>query len=66
MVTYKVIGLHCEGCVKSLDRMLKHYDPNMQPAISLADGTLTVPETVPAATIATAVQKAGFKLADAQ
>ncbi len=40
MTTYKVEGMHCQGCVRRVNEAMKAL--NIQATVSLEDGTVTV------------------------
>ncbi len=60
----KVEGLHCDGCVKSVTRMLTAVPGVEQVDVSLAEGKASVrydPAQAGVAEFKRAVERAGFK-----
>ncbi len=63
-VEFKVEGLHCDGCVTSVTRMLNSVPGVESVDVSLADGKANVgfdPERAGLADFKRAVERAGFK-----
>jgi copper chaperone len=63
-VDFKVEGLHCEGCVKSVTRMLTGVAGVQQVDVSLAEGRASVqfdPTQAGLPEFKRAVERAGFK-----
>ena len=61
---YKVTGMTCGGCARSVEQAIKAAAPEAKVRIDLAAGTVTV-EAVPEASVARAVEDAGFGFAGA-
>ena len=63
-VDLKVEGMDCDGCVKSVTRMLSGVKGVQKVDVSLAEGRATVtydPGTAQAADMKRAVERAGYK-----
>jgi len=63
-VEFKVEGLHCDGCVKSVTRMLRGVAGVEKVDVSLAAGTASVqfdPAQAGLPEFKRAVERAGFK-----
>jgi len=63
-VEFKVEGLHCDGCVKSVTRMLSGVAGVAQVDVSLAQGKASVqfdPAQAGLPELKRAVERAGFK-----
>ena len=63
-IEFKVEGLHCDGCVKSVTRMLSAVPGVESVDVSLAEGRADVgydPARAGLADFKSAVEKAGFK-----
>lgn len=58
--TYKVDGMTCGGCARSVTNAITKLAPNAQVAVDLAAGTVAVEGGVPADTVKKAVEGAGF------
>jgi copper chaperone len=61
-VTYKVEGMTCDGCVRSLTRAIQAVKSDAQVSIDLAAGTLSV-EDLEEEKVSQAVEDAGFDFA---
>jgi copper chaperone len=61
--TYKVDGMTCEGCVRSLTRAMADKLPGATVEVDLARGHLTVTGDASEDQIRTAVERAGFTFA---
>ena len=62
--TYKVNGMTCGGCARSVEQAIKVAAPQAKVSIDLTAGTVTV-EAAPEASVAQAVEDAGFEFAGA-
>ncbi len=60
--SYKVEGMTCEGCVRSLTRAIQAVKSDAEPAINLEAGTVSV-EGMDEATLKHAIDDAGFDFA---
>jgi copper chaperone CopZ len=63
-IEFKVEGMHCDGCVKSVTRMLNGIPGVESVDVSLAEGKANVgfdPARAAVADFKSAVEKAGFK-----
>jgi copper chaperone len=58
MTTYKISGMDCQGCVKSLTRCIKGLSPDAEVNVELESGRVTT--TATAEHVAAAAQMAGF------
>ncbi|TNF37284.1 MAG: heavy-metal-associated domain-containing protein [Deltaproteobacteria bacterium] len=58
--TYGVVGMTCNGCVRSVTNALNRAMPELGVNVSLADGTVTVNGKHSATAVAEAVEGAGF------
>lgn len=59
MTTYKVDGMTCDGCVRSLTRAIEAVKSDAEIAIDLKAGTVSVGE-LDEASLSQAVEDAGF------
>ena len=57
--TYKIEGMTCEGCVRSLTRAITAVKSDAEVSINLEAGTLLVPD-LDESTLKQAVEDAGF------
>ncbi|MDR3441005.1 heavy metal-associated domain-containing protein [Telmatospirillum sp.] len=57
---YKVSGMTCGGCVRSVERAIKAVAPDSEIEVDLASGKVSVEGTVDEQVIAKAVEDAGF------
>lgn len=58
--TYKVGGMTCGGCAKSVTNAIVRQAPDASVAVDLAAGTVSVEGAVAAETVQRAVEAAGF------
>ncbi len=58
--TYKVAGMTCGGCVRSVEQAIKAAAPGASVSVDLASGKVTV-DGVEEAAVAKAVDDAGFE-----
>jgi copper chaperone len=58
--TYRVSGMTCEGCVRSLTRAITRLAPAARISVDLATGRVSVEDGPEEALVADAVTKAGF------
>jgi copper chaperone len=58
--TYRVSGMTCEGCVRSVTRAITRLAPAARVSVDLADGRVVVEDGPEDTVIAGAVEKAGF------
>jgi len=58
--TYKVQGMTCDGCARSLTRAIAAELPAVQTQVNVSSGTLTVQGQHDEAVVVRAVNKAGF------
>ena len=62
MVTYKVNGMTCGGCVKAVENAMRRAAPQARVAVALDTGTLAV-EGAEEEIVRRAVEDAGFVFA---
>ena len=60
MATYKVSGMTCDGCVRSVKRAITSAAPGAQVTVDLPSGRVTV-EGAEADVVAKAIDDAGFE-----
>ena len=65
MITLKVGGMSCQGCVAAVRRAVETATPGIAIAVDLARGEVTLPALADRAAIAAAIRGAGFTIADA-
>ncbi|WP_448202904.1 heavy-metal-associated domain-containing protein [Azospirillum sp. sgz302134] len=58
--TYKVDGMTCGGCARSVTNAITKVAPDAKVAVDLTAGTVSVDGGVPADTVKKAVEGAGF------
>ena len=58
--TYKVSGMTCGGCVKSVTNALQRLSPDLLVKVSLEDNTATIRGDHNEAAIRRAIEDAGF------
>ncbi|AWK85090.1 heavy-metal-associated domain-containing protein [Azospirillum thermophilum] len=58
--SYKVDGMTCGGCARSVTNAITKAAPSAAVTVDLANGTVTVDGGVPADTVKRAVEAAGF------
>lgn len=56
--TYKITGMDCQGCVKSLTRCIKGIEPLAEVTVELETGSVTT--TAAADNVEAAAKMAGF------
>ncbi len=57
---YKVDGMTCGGCARSVSNAITKAAPNAAVTVDLATGTVLVEGGIPADTVREAVEAAGF------
>lgn len=62
---YRVSGMTCQGCSRSVERAIKAVAPEAAISVDLAAGQVRVDGEVDPAAIARAVEEAGFDFAGA-
>lgn len=60
MVVLNVVGMSCEGCVRSVTNALTKLDPAAEVSVSLKDGTVAVTSERDRQDLAAAIEAAGF------
>ncbi len=60
--TYKVDGMTCGGCARSVTNAILKQAPDARVAVDLEAGTVSVEGGVPAETVRRAVEAAGFDI----
>ncbi len=63
MTVYKVDGMACEGCARSVSAAIRAAAGDVAVSVDLAAGTVSVEGVDDEALIATAVDDAGFRFA---
>ena len=58
--TYKVAGMTCGGCVRSVTNALAHLSPELEVEVSLEEGTALVRGDHSAEAVKQAIEDAGF------
>lgn len=58
--TYRVTGMTCEGCVRSVERAIARVAPEARVSVDLATGRVSVENGPEEALVASAVTEAGF------
>jgi copper chaperone len=58
--TYRVSGMTCEGCVRSITRAITRLAPTARVSVDLAGGRVSVEDGPEEALVAGAIEKAGF------
>jgi len=64
-MTYEVIGMTCEGCVRSVKRVIAATSPGVGVEVELSTGWVTVTGEHAPEAIREAVEGAGFELTGA-
>jgi len=60
---YRIEGMTCGGCVNAVTRAIQAAAPQAQVRVDLTSKTAEIDGAVPEATVAAAVDGAGFKFA---
>lgn len=60
MVVLNVVGMSCDGCVRSVTNALTRLDPAAKVSVSLKDGTVEVASTHERAELKAAIEAAGY------
>ena len=60
-VVLKVTGMTCQGCVRSVDKLVKRADPQAQVQIDLPTGRLEASTEASAQTLINAINAAGYQ-----
>ncbi|MBP2312358.1 heavy-metal-associated domain-containing protein [Azospirillum soli] len=60
---YKVDGMTCSGCARSVTNAITKAAPNAEVSVDLTAGIVTVDGGVPSDTVKKAVEAAGFDFA---
>jgi len=63
-VTYKVVGMTCNGCVNKVTKAVTGVEGVEDVDVDVSDGTLEVIGQADDAAIRAAVAKVGYKIAD--
>ncbi|MBX6367945.1 MAG: heavy-metal-associated domain-containing protein [Rhodospirillales bacterium] len=58
--TYRVTGMTCEGCVRSVERALARVAPGARVSVDLATGRVSIENGPEETLVASAVTEAGF------
>lgn len=64
--TYKVNGMDCMGCVKSITRSIKGFAPDAEVKVELETGLVTVSPDISEEQIIAATKQAGFEFVGKQ
>lgn len=59
--TYKISGMDCMGCVKSITRSIKGFAPDAEVNVELESGLVTVSPDISEEQIIAATKQAGFE-----
>jgi copper chaperone len=65
MITMKVEGMTCMGCVKSVKGAIAQADPAAAVEVDLATGSVRVDTKLARETVVSAVENAGYDVASA-
>jgi copper chaperone len=60
-VVLKVTGMTCQGCVNSVERLIKRADPQAQVAIDLKSGRVEANTSAAADALTKAISAAGYE-----
>ena len=60
---YRIEGMTCDGCVRAVTRAIQAAAPQARITVDLRSKTAEIDDAVPPATVAAAVDGAGFKFA---
>lgn len=60
-VVLKVTGMTCQGCVNSVERLIKRADPQAQVAIDLKSGRVEADTSAAADALTKAISAAGYE-----
>jgi copper chaperone len=60
-IVLKVTGMTCQGCVRSVDKIVKRADPQAQVQIDLPTGRLEAATSASAQSLISAINAAGFQ-----
>src|SRR5690606_4393901 len=63
MIHLTVTGMHCEGCVSTVERVVKREDTGARVAVDLASGAVDIESAKPAAAFVAAIEGAGYDAA---
>jgi copper chaperone len=58
--TYRIGGMTCDGCVRSVTKAIGRAAPGARVSVDLATGRVTIDGDAPEPAIARAVEAAGF------
>jgi copper chaperone len=61
MVSYRVGGMSCDGCARSVTRALEAAIPGVRVAVDLAAGLVHIGGDADEATVNAAINEAGFQ-----
>lgn len=64
MITLKVEGMTCDGCVKSVERALKKADPSATVKIDLGAGRVDLDGALDRAAAKQAIEATGFDVVE--
>ena len=64
MITLKVEGMTCNGCVQSVERALKRVDPSASVKIDLDSGRVDLDGALDRAAAKQAIEATGFDVVD--
>ncbi len=60
MITLEVTGMTCGGCVAAVERIIKAADRGASVKVDLASGRVDAETKLPAATLVSAIEAAGY------
>lgn len=60
-IVLKVTGMTCQGCVRSVDKLVKRADPQAQVNIDLPTGRLEASTQASAQTLINAINATGYQ-----
>jgi len=65
MIELSVSGMHCDGCVRTVEKVVRREDGNAKVAVDLAGGKVSIESRLPAETFIAAIDAAGYEAAPA-
>ncbi|TPQ51943.1 hypothetical protein C2U72_05765 [Prosthecomicrobium hirschii] len=63
MITLKVEGMTCMGCVRSVEKAVGRADPGARVEIDLPSGKVAIESATPRETFVAAIEDAGYDVA---
>lgn len=64
MLRFRIEGMTCQGCVSAVSQAIGAVAPGQPVEVDLASGEILIRGTADAALVATAIERAGYKVTE--